>query len=50
MKIVVKFFVKDCSVTNSSFFFASRPFFVFPGDRGEVGEDPYEAELAREFL
>ena len=45
MKMVVKFLVNDCSVTNSSFFFASRPFLVLFGDMGETGEPPYDPAL-----
>jgi len=37
--MVVKFLVKDFSVTNSSFFFASSPFLVLVGDdMGDVGD------------
>jgi len=38
MKMIVKFLMNRISVTNSSFFFASRPFFVYDGDIGEHGE------------
>jgi len=38
MKIVVKFFVNESSVTNSSFFFASSPFLVLLGEIGDVGD------------
>ncbi len=38
MKIIVKFFMNYVSVTNSSFFLASSPFFVYDGDSGEFGE------------
>jgi len=38
MKITVKFLMNCLSVTNSSFFFASRPFFVYDGDKGDTGE------------
>ena len=42
MNMQVKFFMKLCSVTNSSFFFASRPFLVMLGDSGDVGEAEFD--------
>ena len=38
MKIVVKFFVNDSSVTNSSFFLASSSFLVLFGEIGDMGD------------
>ena len=37
--------MKSLSVTYSSFFFASRPFFVCDGDSGEDGELDFPGEV-----
>ena len=38
MNMSVKFLLNYFSVTNSSFFLVSSPFFVIDGDKGDEGE------------
>jgi len=40
----VKFLINSLSVTYSSFFFASRPFFVCDGDSGDDGELDFDGD------